>query len=109
MMPSDLATLAQFLYGPAWHGRFSDDTGIRSDNLRRLVDGRRGIPPALAEFLLRRAADRWLLRAWAEERPPPGLSPPIAAELGRRIDAARATPATGPPANPPASREEPSP
>lgn len=87
--PQDFATLATFLYGPTWHGRLSDDSGMRADNMRRLVDGRRGIPPALAEFLLRRTADRWLLRAYADQVPPAGLSPATAAELDARIGAAR--------------------
>lgn len=89
MMPTDLQILATFLYGSPWYGPMAADSGIRSENLRRLVDGRRGIPPALAEFLVRRTADRWLLRGWAEQRPPPGLSAPIAAELEERIGAAR--------------------
>lgn len=87
--PQDFATLAAFVYGPRWHGPLSDDTGLRSDNLRRLVDGKRRAAPALAEFLLRRAADRWLLRAWADQAPPAGLSPGTAAELDARIGAAR--------------------
>jgi hypothetical protein len=89
MTPADVEILLAFLYGPAWSGRFAEDARMRADNLRRLVTGRREIPPAVAEFLLRRTADRWLLRGWAEERPPPGLSPPIAAELERRVEDAR--------------------
>lgn len=107
MTPQDLATLAAFLYGPDWRGPLSTDTAIRADNLPRMLDGRRGIPPALVEFLMRRAADRWLLRGWLEQRPPPGLSPAVAAALdARRLDAIRwsETSRTG---TPPATNEEP--
>lgn len=100
MSPQDLATLATFLYGPTWRAAMADDTGIRGDNLGRLVTGRRGIPPPLAEFLLRRVADRWLLRAWSEQPPPAGLSPETAAELARRIVAARQAAATAQPGEP---------
>lgn len=104
--PHDFAILATFLYGPTWHGRLSDDSGMRADNMRRLVEGRRGIPPALAEFLLRRAADRWMLRAWADQVPPAGLSPGTAAELDARIGAARAwRPADQPGAPSPVSED----
>lgn len=107
MNPHDFATLATFLYGPTWHGRLSDDTGMRADNMRRLVDGRRGIPPALAEFLLRRAADRWLLRAYADRPPPAGLSRAIAAELDARILDARQWRPPDQPGTPPQGSEDP--
>lgn len=105
--PQDFATLATFLYGPAFFGPLSDDSGMRADNMRRLVDGRRGIPPALAEFLLRRTADRWLLRAWADQVPPAGLSPATAAELDARIWAARSWRPADQPGAPSPTREDP--
>jgi hypothetical protein len=105
--PQDFATLAAFLYGPAWYARLPDDSALRGDNLRRLVDGRRNVPPAVAEFMLRRAADRWLLRGWADQRPPPGLSPAVAAELDARILDARRWSDASRPGTPPATNEEP--
>lgn len=86
-MPSDFKLLATFLYGAAYRGPLGADAGMRSHNLKRLETGRRPVPPPLAEFLLRRVADRWLLRGWADQAPPAGLSPEIAAELERRIAA----------------------
>lgn len=100
MTPDDVAILAAFLYGPQWRATMAEDTRMRGDNLGRLVTGRRPIPPPVAEFLLRRAADRWLLRGWSEERPPAGLSPPIAAELARRVEAARQSAAPTQPSEP---------
>lgn len=101
--PSDLHILASFLYGPRYVGPWSDDAGIRAENLRRLVqpDARRNPPPALVEFMLRRVADRWLLRGWQDQAPPAGLSIEISAELERRIDAARSEAAVDRPANSP--------
>lgn len=89
MMTSDLQILARFLYGSSIDERLAADAGIQAANVRRMISGRRDVPPAVAEFLLRRAADRWLLRGWADQRPPPGLSADTAAELDARISAAR--------------------
>lgn len=107
MTPQDFVILAEFNYGPDWRARLPDDTGVRSDNVRRLIDGRRGIAPALAEFLLRRAADRWLLRGWADKEPPGGLSAETAADLNARISAARSWESLGRPSTPAATSEDP--
>lgn len=107
MTPQDFATLATFLYGNDWRAPLSDDAGLRADNLRRVIDGRRGIAPALAEFLLRRTADRWLLRAYADQAPPGGLSAETAAELDARISAARSWENVDRPATPAATSEDP--
>lgn len=107
MTPQDFATLAAFVYGPDWRGPLADDAGMRSDNLRRLVDGRRPVPPGVAEFIMRRTSDRWLLRGWADQAPPPGLSPATAAELDRRIGAARSWTAVDRPPTPAPASEEP--
>ena len=107
MTPQDFATLAAFVYGPDWRGPLADDAGMRSDNLRRLVDGRRPVPPGVAEFIMRRAADRWLLRGWADHAPPAGLSPATAADLDARIGAARSWGNSGQPSTPAAASEEP--
>lgn len=100
MTPEDFTTLAAFLYGPQWRGALSDDTRVRSDNLGRLTNGRRPIPPPLAAFLLRRASDRWMLRGWQDQAPPAGLSPATAAELARLIEAARRSTEPNEPADP---------
>ena len=107
MQPQDFAILAAFIYGSAWHARLSEDSALRADNLRRLVDGRRTVPPAVAEFILRRTADRWLLRNWAEQRPPPGLSPEVAADLDARILDARSWAHASQSGTPAAANEEP--
>lgn len=107
LTPRDFATLAAFVYGPAFYGPMSDDSGIRSENLRRIVDGKRSAPPALVEFLLRRTSDRWLLRGWADQAPPAGLSAGTAAELDARIGAARSWGNADRPPAPATASEEP--
>lgn len=107
MTPRDVAILATFLYGPAFYAPMANDSGIRSENLRRIVDGKRAPAPALVEFLLRRTADRWLLRGFADQAPPAGLSAGTAAELDARIGAARSWGNAGQPPTPATSSEEP--
>lgn len=89
VLPSDLTILAAFLYGADWRRAMVDDTRLRSQRLARFADGRWPVPAAVADFVLRRAADRWLLAGWQAEPLPAGLSPATAAELARRVEAAR--------------------
>lgn len=89
MTPDDFETLANFLHGIHWRAALAADSGVRPENLKRLASGRRNVPPALAEFLLRRCADRWLLRGWQDQALPAGLSAATSSELEQRIARAR--------------------
>ena len=72
MSLADFRALMIWLYGdppkPA-----HDDTRINARNLRGYMEGRSSIPPALADYLVGRAALRLTLKGWQDD--PPTVSP----------------------------------